>query len=499
MNYSATLTTETHEALTAHLDRADGQEDLCFALYRPSQGTSRTTAVVHELVLPRDGERNVHGNVAFTGEYLLRALDEAAHGDAGLALLHSHPQGRGWQGMSTDDIDAEQSHAPQARELTGHPLLGMTLGTGNGAWSARLWERVGRADYARRDCESVRVVGHRLHLTYNDDLRPAPAGRETQIRTVSAWGEEVQADLARLRVGIVGAGSVGSIVAEALARTGIEQLVLIDFDSVKIHNLDRLLHATRRDVALARSKVETLARGLRQSATAAEQRIEALEWSIVEEQGFRAALDCDVLFSCVDRPWPRSALNYIAYSHLIPVVDGGIRVIANQGQLIHADWKAHVAAPGRRCLECLKQYDPGLVAVERDGYLDDPRYVEGLPDDHPLLSSENVFGFSLSTASMEVLQLLSMMVAPHDIADIGAHNYHFVTGELDRDDHACEPACLYSGPFLARGDNSELTVTGTHPAAEQERKQRERASDKLRIRIARRIDDLISRRSGSML
>jgi hypothetical protein len=499
MTASSALTTDTHEALVAHLDRPDGQEDLCFALYRPSSGASRTTALVHELILPRPGERSVHGNVSFTSEYFLRAGAEAASADAGLVFLHSHPRATGWQGMSDDDIRAEHGHSGQTLAMTGLPLVGMTLATGDKGWSARSWPAASTGRFERLDFETVRVVGDQLIPSFNPMLRPPETITASQLRTVSAWGDHIQAIIARLRVGIVGAGSVGSVVAEVLVRIGVQAITLIDFDSVKQHNLDRLLHAGPRDVRLARSKVETLKRGLLISATAEAPLIEIHELSLVEEAGLLEALDCDVLFSCVDRPWPRSALNMVAYAHLIPVIDGGIRVGVAEGQLERADWKAHIAAPGRRCLECLGQYDPGHVALERDGYLDDPTYIAGLPPGHPLKARENVFGFASHTASMEIVQFLSMVVAPHRTADIGAQNYHFVTGELDIDRRSCNPRCPYGHDLVAQGEATGLIVTGKHATADRERAERHTRARSLRVRLGRLRDRVGSHIAGRNL
>lgn len=472
---SAAFTSAVDDELVEHHRRPDGQEDLCFALWRPSQGRDRLTALISEPILPQPGERHVHGNASFEPAYFQRALAHAAADGAGLAFLHAHPRGLGWQDMSPDDVAAESGIAAQALAATGLPVVGLTYAGGDGAWSARFWERSGPQQYARRDCASVRIVGDRLRVTYDERQRPQPAVTQELARTLSAWGPAAQADLARLHVGVVGAGSVGALVAEALVRMGVERVRLIDFDSVEHVNRDRLLHATRRDAMRCTAKVESLARGLAESATAKDARIEPLELSVVEPDGALAALDCDVLFSCVDRPWPRYVLNLLAYAHLIPVIDGGIAVErTTNGTMRGANWKAHVAAPGRRCLECLEQYDPGLVQTERDGFFDDPDYIERLPDEHPMKRNQNVFGFSMGCASLEVGQFVSMVVAPGGLADPGAQTFHLVTGTIDTDARGCLPTCPFGTSLVSLGDHARVEATGVHATATRAREQRAR-------------------------
>lgn len=487
MRHAAALDTETFKELHRHLLREDGQEDLCFALWHPSDTPDRTTALLSQPILPLEGERNVHGNASFESSYLHRAGALAGEQGAGLALLHSHPGGVGWQGMSPDDIAAEHDHSAKALALTGRPLVGLTL-AGDGSLSARVWERTGPRSYARNDCEVVRVSGEQLRFSFNPALRPAPDADESQERTVSAWGQALQADLARMRVGIVGAGSVGSIVAEVLARTGIGELVLIDFDSVETVNLDRLLFASPRDVQLARSKVELLARGLTASATNPSFKVQALEASVVELPGFQAVAECDLAFSCVDRPWARHALNYLASAHLIPVVDGGIAVDAKNERLRHAQWKAHMAAPGRRCLRCLGQYDLGLVDLERRGDLENPTYIAGLAKDHVLRARENVIAFSTAVASLEVLQLLTAMIAPSGLGDPGAQTYHFVRACLESTISGCDPDCPFDTTLRAQGSDAGFDVTGTHEAAERERTARAERQRRPATRLRRWFD-----------
>lgn len=467
-SHTAAFTKEVHDALCLHLLQRPGQEDLCFALWCPSAGATRLTALLYKVVLPGAGDRELHGNASFYPQYFQRALCEAAKEQAGLAFLHSH-LGPGWQGMSEDDVNAERGHAGAVLAATGFPLVGLTLGT-DGAWSARFWPKTAPRTFDRAWCASVRVIGNQLAVTYMDRLMPPPQMKVELTRTISAWGAKAQAHLARLHIGVVGVGSVGCLVAESLARMGIQQVTLIDFDIVELVNLDRLLHATRADALARRQKVAVIADALRESATADNFVVHGVPYSVTEEEGYRAALDCDLLFGCVDRPWGRSVLNHIAYTHLVPVVEGGIAVsVTKRGELRGADWKAHTAAPGRRCLECLGQYDPGLVSEEKLGLLDDPNYIKGLPKDHEGRRNENVFSFGMSCASMELQQMLSMVLAPQGLSNIGQQTYHFTTGRFDEPLYEiCLPTC-YQTSQIAMGDHSGVKVTGKHPAAEKVR------------------------------
>lgn len=459
--YSVALTGQIHDGLMDHLLKhyriGERQEDLCFALWYPSTGASRLTALIGEPIYPEEGDRDLHGNASFHAAYFERAASLAVSKNAGLAFLHSHPTS-GWQGMSPDDVYAEQTMlAPRVFGATGLPLVGMTVGT-DAAWSARFWPRVGIGKYRREWCKSVRVVADKYQITFCDKLLPPPQFREELTRTYSSWGTKCQQDIARLKVGIVGLGSVGALVAECLARHGIEDVLLLDFDEVERHNLDRLLHANAQNIG--KKKVDLACAAMQENSTAQNIRVFPFDGSITSELGFRAALDCDVLFSCVDRPWARSALNLMAYAHLIPVIDGGVRVSLTRksGAFRDADWRSHTAMPGRRCLACLGQYDPADVVLERSGMLNDPSYTEGLPNDHFSKRSENVFGFSMAAASLEFMQFLALFVAPYGLAECGAQIYHFAGGFLEKETlHACEDDCLYDS-IVALGDRADYMV-----------------------------------------
>lgn len=63
-------------------------------------------------------------------------------------------------------------------------------------------------------------------------------------RNLLTFGREGQAKLYRSSVMVLGIGGVGSFAVEALARSGVGRLILIDKDVVDITNINRQLHAT---------------------------------------------------------------------------------------------------------------------------------------------------------------------------------------------------------------------------------------------------------------
>lgn len=67
-------------------------------------------------------------------------------------------------------------------------------------------------------------------------------------RTQLLYGREAMQRFASCRVAVFGIGGVGGYVVEALARTGIGALDLIDDDKVCLTNLNRQIMATRRTV-----------------------------------------------------------------------------------------------------------------------------------------------------------------------------------------------------------------------------------------------------------
>ena len=190
-------------------------------------------------------------------------------------------------------------------------------------------------------------------------LPPPPERREVLKRTIDTWGKEAQQNIARLKVGIVGLGSVGCIVAEALARIGVSRITLIDHDVVKKHNLDRLLYATER---ISENERWIWLSG-RYGTTPQPKMSRLLPYRCPSETGLlirRPSTATSYSVALIVQSG-RDVLNYISYAHLIPVIDGGVAIETMNDQLHSAHWRAHLIGPRNQCMRCLGQYNTSMV------------------------------------------------------------------------------------------------------------------------------------------
>ena len=74
-------------------------------------------------------------------------------------------------------------------------------------------------------------------------------------RTELIYGADAMEKLSAARVAIFGIGGVGGYTLEALARSGVGQLDLIDDDKVCLTNLNRQIIATRKTVGQYKAEV----------------------------------------------------------------------------------------------------------------------------------------------------------------------------------------------------------------------------------------------------
>lgn len=486
-----------HQELADHLlsgfrrDRC--QEEACLALWYRGDGYGRYTGVLGEIVLPEDGDRDLHGNVTVHTGYLNRVVDLALKEQAGVAVLHSHP-GSGWQGLSGLDHETERNViAPFVRE-TRLPLLGLTMGS-DGYWSARFWDESG-SGVKPLYCRDVRRVGPRsTRADSPPDAYPPYVRRKSLVRTLDCWGLEAQARLARTHICVVGAGSVGSIVLECLARTGFEEITVIDPDWVEERNLDRLIYADWHCLGLR--KAEVAAAHLRRVATARRPVIRAVPLSIRTERAYRFAADADVIVCCVDNAEAREVLDHLAYSNCLPLIDGGV-LVESEKRLLSAKWDVHLVGPDMRCLRCRGRYTSSDARDERLGIRRGGRYIDDGLDDGPE-PGQNTIAFCNIVAAEEMRMLVRYLVGEdwwHDASPTAGQwslEHRFVEAETEWFEHPdrCVASCEFARERVGRGE-------GGRPTYGFVEEPRDSWRDRFRL-SCRRVRSRMNRMAGALL
>jgi len=152
-------------------------------------------------------------------------------------------------------------------------------------------------------------------------------------RTRFLLGDAAMDKLRRARVAVFGIGGVGGYVVEALARSGVGALELVDHDTVSETNINRQILATRATVGMDK-------------VTAAAQRIAAIDPSIQV-----TARKCFFLPETADQ------FDFSAYSYVVDAID----TVTGKLMLVQAAQTAGV--PIISCMGTGNKLDPTAFRV----------------------------------------------------------------------------------------------------------------------------------------
>jgi molybdopterin/thiamine biosynthesis adenylyltransferase len=372
--------------------------------------------------------------------FLAHAFRRARDEESSIVLGHTHPFIR-WPEFSFVDDRGEARLVPVIfGRVQNRPHGSLVLGAEG--FSARL--------YSRPDCaqpvNTMVSVGRDLWKNTRDN--PSAPVDSLHDRNVRAFGAGQQ-KLQRMRVGIVGLGGMGSLIAEQLAHLGVGSLTLVDFDELEISNLNRVVGASRDDVGSPKVKVaERLIHRINCGIV-----VEPLHRSILKEDTARQLLDCDLVFCCTDSHGSRAVVNQLSYQYLIPVIDTGVRIDALGGRISSMAGRVQLLSPGLPCLSCSGLLDS--EQIRRDFLSDSERkadpYITGHSEPQPAVVSINGV-----VASLAVTMFLSVVAG---VPSTGRHLVYLVGESVVRrigGDPA--PDCIVCSPkgAYARADDWQM-------------------------------------------
>jgi molybdopterin/thiamine biosynthesis adenylyltransferase len=430
-----------------------------------------------------------HG-LSFSPRYFSRALDEVVKGPpgTGIIIVHSHPfptrSKRDPPGPSKPDLYHERRLLFQlARSLpVGAPVAAGIL-VSNGAWRVReyRWPRPQSAGEAtsRRfgidsatlsDATVTRIVSPNGLEVLHPHLDPVP-NTKTLDSTLRLWGEDGQRMLGGIRVGIAGLGGVGSILVEFLARLGVGELILVDFDTVSDENLNRLVGAHRNEVG--KPKIDYASRIAKEAATANPFNVRTLRGSIAEADGFEQILDADIVMNAADSPLARQVLDHVSYAYEIPVIDGGtVFLVQDSIESTKGKSQVSVAGPGHPCLECSGVYtqEEATMARENPSMLGPKAYIRttGQNSRTDIPRAPSVISHNGLVASLMVQRLLSTVLGFPPKGKRGQQRYYSEEGQLGWGPvDVCKADCP-KHTWVGMGDSHPAPI-GIDPAWKQMR------------------------------
>lgn len=500
MNYTLSLTRHTAETLHGHLLGDRSREQMAVTLCGVNRLHRELRLLVRDVILlPADAFRHQSAAHLELKPEVQAFIHARAHRHGLIEVdWHSHPGAGPTIAFSgTDDRFEAAQAAYLAQRMDGVPYGSVVVN--DDALDARLWlsdpagtrpagakHRNGKAepgpthtappvaqplqailigDLARR----IPVTAQRLNRAH------APFVSPVFDRQVRAFGPDVQRRLSALRVGVIGAGGLGSALVAHLARLGVARWVLVDPDVVELTNLNRLVGASVADAQRARPKVYVARSTIRQAVPKAT--VRALKTDVFDPCAQRALKACDLLIVATDNHSSRMAANRLAVQYLIPLVHAGFNVSVDPtgdpasarggsgvGVRRVTDVSGEFAIPdlGRWCLQCAGIVDPQaagweLASPAQRAILRQRGYVA----DTPAPAVGHLDGVVAALAAAEIHNLVAAFKPQHRYLTYDALKAELVPLSVGGSAHkvAAQAACPVCSPddgVLGLGDLEPL-------------------------------------------
>ncbi len=445
------ITRQDFGTLINHLFPGDKDEHGAVLLAGTSLADGQLTLHIREIHLAQEGVDYVEGKIgyrALTPTFIHRLITRARDERLVYLAVHNHGSDREVD-FSLIDLQSHERGYPALLQIAkGMPVGALVFG--RRSVQADIW----LPDGTRLTLDSAVVVGNTIQR-----LTPSPEHRvvgmsETYDRQIRMFGKAGQAELANCRVGIIGLGGIGSLVAEFLARLGIKEFCLVDNDSLEESNLSRIVGASFSDVRHGESKIAVADRTIRQANS--EARTELIMEDVAKESVAKNLVSCDYLFLAADSMRARLVFNALVHQYLIPGAQLGSKIRSDiQGTVVEAMSANRPVRPGRGCLWCNQLIDPNQLAKEAK--TDEERKTQAYGTEEP---SPSVISLNAVSAAHAVNDfLLDYLGLRPDNDVLYYEHFHHLKGKRSlvqpRQDAHCSE-CSRTGQRFGRGDSVAL-------------------------------------------
>lgn len=454
LKFALTLTNEQHNQFHSHLFPGDGSEAVAIALCGRHEGSDEHRMIVHKIHPIPYEQCSVRApdRITWSTTRLVPLLEQASQRNLAVLKIHSHPSGFSEFSPIDDEYDRDLFTAIHTRVDRALPHVSAVM-LPNG----RIFGRAIDSEINFIPLSVVKVVGDNLHFWYEEEsVSELP---DHSQRTAQFLGQATFEMLQNLKVGVVGYSGTGSPLVEALTRSCVGCLVIIEPDVVEHKNRNRIFYTTSKDADEQIAKINVARRSI--EAAGFDTRLVTLRCNLFDStEAIQALAECDIVFGCMDSIDGRYLLNRLATFYSIPYFDIGVKLEADgQGGIDQVCGTIHYIQPGKSSLlsrgvftleqvraASLKRTDPTHYEEQVRS-----KYIVGIQEERPAVIHVNMIAAGLALDAM--LSRLNPYKCD-DNSQFASLTFSLVHGEMFRSSEG--PLCEVFARHVGRGELNPL-------------------------------------------